>query len=52
LAHLRHLKTKGRKDLTEKLYFIAFSLRIAQKSSSDSCRKANGTEMTKKQTEE
>jgi len=31
-------------DLTEKFYFIAFSLQIAQKSRSDCDRKANGTQ--------
>ena len=36
-------KWENNQDLTENFYFIAFSLRIAQKSRFDSGRKANGT---------
>ena len=36
-------KWENNQDLTEKFYFIAFSLQIAQKSRFDSGRKANGT---------
>ena len=36
-------KWENNQDLTEKFYFIAFSLRIAQQSRFDSGRKANGT---------
>lgn len=49
--HIFVTGTKERKDLTEKFYFIAFSLRIAQKSAQksrfDSGRKANGTQWLK-----